>query len=690
MTGSANPDQPVLPVARVYVDTGLAHLDRPFDYAVPAELSDDAQPGVRVKVRFAGKDRSGFILERVADSDSGRALASLRTVVSAEKVLTPQVAALCEAVAARYAGTRGDVLRTAVPPRHARVEAEVPKASPDRTPLPALSIDSWSGIDGGDGFLHAIAAGRAVGTASVTLPPDAGSSSGWPRMLADLAVAAQQRDRGALLIVPDHRDVHRLDAALTELLGPGRHVALSAELGPAERYRRFLAVLRGQVSVVVGTRAAALAPVRDLAVVACLDDGDDNLNEPRAPGWHVREVLLRRASMEGAVAVLASYSTSCERAQLVGSGWARPLRVDRSTVRERAPRVLVAGADDALARDPRAATSRVPRQALQILRDGLATGSPVLVQVPRRGYAPALACANCGERATCPHCTGPLAQRSGVRRDAPVPTLTCRWCGRGVASWSCPTCHGTRVWAPVVGSERTAEELGRAFPQVLVRDSAGDRVLASVPDEPALVVGTTGAEPVAAAGYAAAVLLDGWALLDRDDLRAGEEALRRWMGAAALVRPAGDGGRVLVVADPAARAVQALVAWDPDTFAEREYADRLDARLPPGARLATLEGSPIAVQDLVDASQLPAPVEIVGPVPVPPDRRAVAAASARATDGSKKTEVDDATLSVRMIIRTPVSQGAALAAALRSGAAVRSAAKAAGSVRVRLDPVPLA
>jgi len=671
-------DRPELPVARVYVDTGLAHLDRPFDYEVPAQLADVALPGVRVKVRFAGKERNGFVLDRVAESDSGRALAALRTVVSPEQVLTPQVAGLCEAVAARYAGTRGDVLRTAVPPRHARVEAEIPKANPDRAPVPPLSTASWTGVDGGDAFLHAVAAGAAVGTASVTLPPDAGLSSGWPRMFADLAVAALQHDRGALLVVPDHHDLHRLDAALTDLLGPGRHVALSAELGPAERYRRFLAVLRGDVSIVVGTRAAALAPIRHPAVLACLDDGDDNLNEPRAPGWHVREVLLRRASMEGGVAVLAGYSTSCERAGLVRSGWARPLRADRVTVRERAPRVLVAGADDALARDPRAATSRIPRQAMRILRDGLATGSPVLVQVPRRGYAPALACATCGDRAVCLHCTGPLAQRAGARRDAPAPTLSCRWCGRGVASWSCPTCQGTRVWAPVVGSERTAEELGRAFPHVLVRDSAGDRVLSSVPDEPALVVATTGAEPVAAAGYAAAVLLDGWALLDRDDLRAGEEALRRWMGAAGLVRSAGDGGRVLVVADPAARAVQALVAWDPDTFADREYADRLDARLPPGARLATLEGPAAAVQELIDASRLPSPVELLGPVPIPSDRR------------SAGSEPDDVTPAVRMIVRTPLSQGAALASALRSGAAVRSAAKSAGSVRVRLDPMPLA
>ena len=418
----SEPDVIDQPVARVYVDTGLAHLDRTFDYAVPADLAADAQPGVRVKVRFAGKERSGFVLARADSSDSGRVLAPLRKVVSSERVLTPEVAALCEATAARFAGTRGDVLRTAIPPRHARVEAEVVTASTAVRPVPEVSAGGWDDLDGGAGFLRAVAAAETVGTASVTLPADAGATSGWPAMAAELAVATLHHERGCLLVVPDARDLRRLDHALLERLGPGRHVSLSADLGPAERYRRFLAALRGDVQVVVGTRAAALAPVRRLGLVFCLDDGDDSLSEPRAPGWHARDVLLRRATMEGAACVLAGYSVSCERAALVSAGWGRSIRASRATVRERSPRVLVAGSDDQLARDPYAASSRVPRQAIQVLRDGLAHGAPVLVQVPRRGYAPALACTTCGQRALCPHCHGPLSQRTSTRRSfADVP-----------------------------------------------------------------------------------------------------------------------------------------------------------------------------------------------------------------------------------------------------------------------------
>jgi primosomal protein N' (replication factor Y) len=334
--------------------------------------------------------------------------------------------------------------------------------------------------------------------------------------------------------------------------------------------------------------------------------------------------------------------------------------------------VAPTGDDPQLARDPGAATARLPSLAWETARKALQAGAPVLVQVPRRGYALSLVCADCRARVTCPHCGGPLAQPAAGR------SLGCRWCGRVTVHWQCAECGGERLSAPVVGSHRTAEELGRALPGVPVRTSAGDSVIARVPARPALVIATPGAEPVADGGYGAAVLLDGWALLSRADMRADEEALRRWMNAAALVRPAPAGGSVLLVADPAARPVQALVAWSPDRFAEREYAERLEARLPPGARLASLEGPAGAVADLLAHARLPQPVEVLGPVPIE-------------EPGQSPIDAGDAAEEprVRTIVRTPLAAGAALATALRAAAATRSAAKAPGSVRIRLDPVPM-
>lgn len=112
------------PIARVLPLLTVPHLDREFDYLVSAEQSDDAQPGVRVRVRFHGRLVDAILLERRSESDHSGKLGWLDRVVSPTRVLTPDVRRLVDAVAARYAGTRADVLRLALPPRHARVEKE--------------------------------------------------------------------------------------------------------------------------------------------------------------------------------------------------------------------------------------------------------------------------------------------------------------------------------------------------------------------------------------------------------------------------------------------------------------------------------------------------------------------------------------------------------------------------------------
>ena len=215
--------------------------------------------------------------------------------------------------------------------------------------------------------------------------------------------------------------------------------------------------------------------------------------------------------------------------------------------------------------------------------------------------------------------------------------------------------------AVVIGARRTAEELGRAFPGAAVRTSGGERVLARVEARPDLVIATPGAEPLVEGGYGAALLLDGWALLSRADLRAGEETLRRWMTAAALVRP---GGPVVVGADAGVPAVQALVRWDPAGFAARELSERRELGFPPAVRMAALTGAPAAIAELLEAARLPISAEVIGPVPIDAD-----------------TE--------RMLVRVPRAESAALATALKDAAAVRSARKANDAVKIVLDPYEL-
>src|ERR1700757_4775677 len=139
----------------------VPHLDREFDYLVGADQSDDAQPGVRARVRFHGRLVDAFVLERRSDTDHVGELGWLDRVVSPEPVLTPEVRRLVDAVAARYAGTHADVLRLAVPPRHARVEREVSQAHVLGAVAP-VGVVGWAAYQRSEQFLAALAEGRAA------------------------------------------------------------------------------------------------------------------------------------------------------------------------------------------------------------------------------------------------------------------------------------------------------------------------------------------------------------------------------------------------------------------------------------------------------------------------------------------------------------------------------------------------
>ncbi|AGZ53492.1 primosomal protein N' [Mycobacterium kansasii] len=658
----------VEPIARILPMLSVPHLDREFDYLVSAEQSDDAQPGVRVRVRFHGRLVDGFVLERRNDTDHQGKLGWLDRVVSAEPVLTPEIRRLVDAVAARYAGTRADVLRLAIPARHARVERE-PGLIADRPDVDPVDPAGWQVYGRGGQFLAALAQARAARAVWQVLPGER-----WADRFAEAAAQTVRAGRAVLGIVPDQRDLDTLWQAATARIDEPSVVALSAGLGPAARYRRWLAALRGTARLVIGTRSAVFAPLSDLGLVMVWADGDDSLAEPRAPYPHAREVAMLRAHQARCAALIGGYARTAEAHALVRSGWAHDIVAARPVVRARSPRVVAL--DDsgyAEERDPAARTARLPSIALRAARSALAAAAPVLVQVPRRGYVPSLACGRCRAITRCRHCTGPLSlqERGG-------PGAVCRWCGRAEPALRCARCGSDAVRAVVIGARRTAEELGRAFPGTAVITSSGDAVVPEVATRPALVVATPGAEPRASGGYGAALLLDTWALLGRQDLRAAEDALWRWMAAAALVRSRADGGVVMVVAESSIPTVQSLVRWDPVGHAEAELTARSEVGLPPSVHIAALDGTAEAVMALLDQAGLPDPerfqAELLGPVELPPGVRRPAGIPA----GAPVT---------RMLVRVRREHGLELAACLRRAVSVLSARQTHEPVRVQIDPL---
>lgn len=615
------------PVARVMVDSPLPQLDRLFDYAVPEALRATCVPGVRVRVplRSAGRVADGYVVEMGDGQGYDGALSEVEQVVSPLPVLRPEIWTLAREVADRQAGTASDVIRLAVPPRQVRVEkahvaalaaaaeeaaAEADAAEPvvDAAPVadpaaPVLDPVALPPIDGyAPGTLDAAVDGSgrvAVDAVPAVVELPGGVWAGrWAVTLAQAAARVLASGRSSVLVVPDYRDQDQLEAALAAHAPAGSVLRTDARQSGPDRYRSFLAGLGDAPRIVVGNRSAVYAPAPRLGLVAMWDEGDPLHAEPLSPYAHARDVALLRSRQQDTALVLLAHSRSTEVERLVAIGYLTSV----SPVAVRTPRVIPTTSqtgDEGFARQ-----ARIPSGAWRAAKDAVEHG-PVLIQVARPGYAPLVACRACRQAARCTVCTGPLGMSTATS------TPTCGWCGHLAGDWRCANCGSDELRLVTIGAGRTAEELGRAFPGVQVVLADGERHVQEVDAESRLVVATRGAEPVAAGGYRAILLLDGERMLARESLRVGEDVLRQWSNAAALAAPrapvmlVGVGGQV----------ARALATWQQPRYAHEELLERRALRFPPAVRAASVEGLPDAVGQAMERLDGIEGVDVLGPVP---------------------------------------------------------------------------
>lgn len=649
-------------VARVLLDSPLPQLDRLFDYAVPHPLVGDIAPGVRVKVplRSAGRMIDGFVVEVVADDGSERPLSQVEAVVSPMAVLPERLYTLARRVADRAAGSVSDVLRLAVPRRMVRAEKAWAAA-----PAPALPVLDPAAVERAasllapyPGLVDAVERGERVAVDAPPRPSDTATRGAWADLLAAAAAVTLARGRSAVLVVPDYRDQAQLQAALAELVPADAVVRDDADQSGPVRYAQYLRALAPVPCIVVGRRSTVYAPAHDTGLVAVWDDGDTLLAEPLAPGVHARDAALVRQELEGSALMFAGHTRTSDVQRLVEVGYVREI----APARRPSPRVVLSAT-----REGEQRTARVPSSAFAAAREALLEG-PVLVQVARPGYAPSLVCADCRRPARCGHCAGPL------RAARPGATPVCAWCGRSAHAWTCGHCGSAKLRMASSGSERTADELGRAFPHTRVIIADGAHPVAEVDDAPALVIATRGAEPIARGGYRAVILLDGDRMLQNEALRIGEHCLRWWSNAAALAAP-GAPVHLVGVTGPVARA---LATWTQPSYARAELADRAPLRMPPAVRVASVEGHSRSVDTLLASL-----------------RDAVPDLDALAILGPVDTSAEPATSTSRALVRFDYAHGRAVAEALRAGVVAdalraRKSAKDRGpkprnTLRVRLD-----
>jgi primosomal protein N' (replication factor Y) (superfamily II helicase) len=563
-----------LPIARVRVDTGVFHLDQLYDYSVPEKLSSSAVIGVRVQIPFGGRETEGIVVSRSAKAERAGELKSVTKVLSPHPVATTTSLKLFDAAAEFYCCNPWDLIRSAIPPRVAAVDKEfVPQTS-------TLNIS-------GGGSLPVFQ----------TLSPFQPSHQQIPDLIEQI------KARGSILIIaPDEKDV---DLLYGELKGIRHQVLrLTSSTSREERYRNFLLSMSIESSIIIGTRSAIFAPVKNLQTIIVYKESSPDHFEIRSPGWSTYAIAKLRANSEGLQLIFTGFSPSVRCA----------FDIDQSQMNYRNEKVAVqvqafAPHDGAL----------LPGRVFTEIKKALAQG-PVLFLAPRKGYGNALLCAHCRNIAMC-KCGGRLQVASkGI---AP----TCVHCGTGYPAWKCSFCARDTQYLAGRGIDRAAEEISRAFPGYPVILSAGEVIKEEVESKPSIVLSTPGAQPLVDGGYSAVVVLDAMRFFAHTDISSQERARELLLESASLINKP---GKVLLVIDDSHPIVSAIARWNIAPLLKRELADRQELMLPPTVASAVIvtaaQVAPQIVAGLRKAlseGRIPDSVRIFGPTVLPKDQAKV-------------------------------------------------------------------
>ena len=550
-----------LPIAQVWVDSAVFHLDQSYDYRIPDNLSHLIEVGVRIQVPFHGREVEGLVVARTATSQSG-SLKAVSKVISPHSVATAESINLIKAVATRWAAHPYDIIRSAIPPRVASVDKESLFRStvPDRTRKKIKSSERRY----------------------IQIPPFVNRFDFISSIIKDA-----KREGSILLLAPDSRSA----SALHQLLNGS--ILLDSALDRSERYRNFLSVRNGLNLIVVGTRSAIFAPIEDLSAIVVVDEGSEHHYEQRAPGWNVRDVAILRSINSHCDLTCIGYSPSSEVARLIETQW-----MSYSSTKSRVNVSIF----------PPTHGELIPSRLVSEIRKAMKSG-PILFISPRKGYSQAIICSKCRNMALC-ECGGKLVHKGSQSK------IECVICARRVDQWQCRWCHGSTPYLLGRGSERFAFEIGATFPGTSIVQSTVENLVENFDSRTGFVIATPGAAPIASDGYAMVIVLEADRFFMQSDIRAHERSREILFSHAALIH---QKGAVALVASQEQSMSGALSAWKPSLVSQKELRERQEVELPPFSRAITLDIDRAESQSLMrglrksqDEGRLPQSTRILG------------------------------------------------------------------------------
>jgi len=528
-------------------------IDKTFDYLVPPSLSEQIRVGTMVRIPLHGRRVGGWVVEDRVVPPAGVTLQSITKVSGWGP--PPELFDLADWASWRWAGRPAALLRTASPPSIVR---GLPR-SPVRTPPPQpVTTDE----------VHALAKeALSCPVATVRLAPGVDPYS---LLLAAAALGP------ILVAAPVASMARHLGIRL-------RRAGLPVAVLPDD-----WSLARAGWANVLGSRAAAFAPIATPSAIVVLDEHDESFQQEQTPTWNARDVLIERARRCGIPCLLVSPTPSLEA---LGVG----ALLTQSRSAERAGWPLFDIVDR---REDPPGSGLFSERFVQALRgDGR-----VVCILNRKGRSRLSSCVACGEVAACENCSAAVIQGDDG-------LLVCLRCST-VRPMLCAKCGGTKMKNLRAGVNRVREEL-EALAREPVAELTAERDTDAGGTGTRIVVGTEAAlHRIHKADVVAFLDFDQELLAPR--YRAAEEAMALLVRAARVVGPRSGGGRVLVqTRQPHHEVLQGALLAEPTRVSDAERERRQLLGYPPAKAMAVISGA--SAPAWIDAFVAPMGVEVLGP-----------------------------------------------------------------------------
>ena len=300
------------------------------------------------------------------------------------------------------------------------------------------------------------------------------TGSGKTQVYIQVIRSVLERGRTALVLVPEIALTPQLLRIFSAHFGE-QIAVLHSSLRMGERYDEWKRARSGEARVVIGTRSAVFAPLRDLGVVILDEEQEPSYKSENNPRYHARDVAKYRCAQDGALLILGSATPSVETAYYAHEGRYHLVRLTKRYNRQALPKVLIADMKRELRAGNGTAISAV---LLRELKENLQRGEQTILFLNRRGASRMVSCGECGHVPECPRCSAHLTYHSANGR------LMCHHCGHSQRlPESCPECGGLLNFIGV-GTQKLEEELHEllgAETEILRMDT--DTVSASHPHE---------------------------------------------------------------------------------------------------------------------------------------------------------------------------------------------------------------